>query len=81
MKIILLQDVKTLGKKGDTIEVNDGYARNYIIPKKIGVEATNANINDLKLQKANRAKVEKEQFENAKSPILVILSGIFTETV
>ena len=56
MKVILLQDVKTLGKKGDTIEVNDGYARNYIIPRKIGVEATNANINDLKLQKANQAK-------------------------
>ena len=67
MKVILLQDVKTLGKKGDTIEVNDGYARNYIIPRKIGVEATNANINDLKLQKANQAKVEKEQYEQAKA--------------
>lgn len=67
MKVILLQDVKTLGKKGDTIEVNDGYARNYIIPKKIGVEATSANVNDLKLQKANQAKVEKEQYEQAKA--------------
>ena len=67
MKVILLQDVKTLGKKGDTIDVNDGYARNYILPKKIGVEATNANVNDLKLQKANQAKVEKEQLDNAKA--------------
>ena len=67
MKVILLQDVKTLGKKGDTIDLNYWYARNYILPKKIGVEATNANVNDLKLQKANQAKVEKEQLDNAKA--------------
>jgi len=67
MKVILLQDVKSLGKKGDTVNVNDGYARNFIIPKKLGVEATGANVNDLKLQKANQAKVEKEQFEEAKA--------------
>ena len=67
MKVILLQDVKSLGKKGDTVNVNDGYARNYIIPKKLGVEATGANVNDLKLQKANQAKVEKEQLEEAKA--------------
>ena len=60
MKVILLQDVKTLGKKGDTVEINDGYARNFILPKKLGVEATGANVNDLKLQKANQAKIEKE---------------------
>ena len=53
MKIILIQDVKTLGKKGDTVNVNDGYARNFILPKKLGIEATAKNINDLKLQKAN----------------------------
>ena len=67
MKVILLQDVKSLGKKGDTVNVNDGYVRNYIIPKKLGVEATGANVNDLKLQKANQAKVEKEQLEEAKA--------------
>ena len=66
MKVILLQDVKTLGKKGDTVEINDGYARNFILPKKLGVEATGANVNDLKLQKANQAKIEKEQYEAAK---------------
>lgn len=67
MKIILLQDVKTLGKKGDIIEANDGYARNYILPKKIGVEATPKNLNDLKLQKSNEVKVAAEQLEAAKN--------------
>lgn len=66
MKIILLQDEKKLGKKGDLIEASDGYARNYILPKKIGVEATPANLNTLKLQKANQDKIAKEQLEEAK---------------
>lgn len=65
MKIILLQDEKKLGKRGDIIEANDGYARNYILPKKIGIEATPKNLNDLKLQKSNEAKVAKEQLESA----------------
>lgn len=65
MKIILLQDDKNLGKKGDIIEANDGYARNYILPKKIGVEANGKNLNDLKLQKANDAKIAKEQLDKA----------------
>ncbi|MCM1327464.1 MAG: 50S ribosomal protein L9 [Bacteroidales bacterium] len=67
MKIILLQDEKKLGKKGDIIEANDGYARNYILPKKIGVEATAKNRNDLKLHKANEEKNAKEQLEAAKA--------------
>lgn len=67
MEIILLQDEKKLGKKGDIVEVNDGYARNYILPKKIGVEATPKNRNDLKLQKANAEKVAREQLEAAKA--------------
>jgi len=67
MKIILLQDVKTLGKKGDIIEANDGYARNYILPKKIGVEATPKNLNDLKLQKNNEVKVAQEVLEAAQA--------------
>ena len=53
MEIILLEDVKTLGKKGQKVKVNDGYARNYIIHKKLGIEATAKNLNDLKLKKAN----------------------------
>ncbi len=66
MKIILLQDEKKLGKKGDIIEASDGYARNYILPKKIGVEATAKNMNDLKLHKANEEKVAQEQLDAAK---------------
>ena len=52
MKVILLQDVKSLGKKGAMVEVNEGYARNFIIPKKLGMEATPKNMNDFKLRKA-----------------------------
>ena len=65
MKIILLQDEKKLGKKGQIIEASEGYARNYILPKKIGVEATPKNLNDLKLQKANEEKVAQEQLQAA----------------
>ncbi len=66
MEVILLEDVKTLGKKGDLVKVNDGYARNFIIAKKLGVEATNRNINDLKLKKANEEKIQLELLEEAK---------------
>lgn len=65
MKVILQQDVKALGKKGDLVEVSDGYARNFILPKKIGVEANNANINDLKLKKANEEKRAAENLAKA----------------
>ena len=67
MQIVLLQDVKSLGKKGDVVKVNDGYARNYILPKKLGVEANAANLNDLKLQKANTEKIEAAKVAEAKS--------------
>ena len=67
MKVILLQDVKSLGKKGEIVNVNDGYARNFILPKKLGVEATAKNLNDLKLQKANEAKIAAEQLAAAKA--------------
>ena len=66
MKVILLEDVKTLGKKGQIVDVNDGYARNFILPKKLGVEATGANLNNLKLQKQNEDKIAKENLEKAK---------------
>lgn len=67
MKIILLQDEKKLGKKGEVVEVSEGYARNYILPKKIGVEANAKNLNDLKLHRANDAKVAQEQLDAAKA--------------
>lgn len=67
MKIILLQDEKKLGKKGDIIEASEGYARNYILPKKIGVEATPRNMNDLKLHKANDEKLALERLQEAKA--------------
>lgn len=67
MEVILLQDVKTLGKKGDKVSVNDGYARNFILKKNLGIEATAKNINDLKLKKANEEKVANEILEEAKA--------------
>lgn len=66
MEIVLLEDVKALGKKGQIVKVNDGYARNFILPKKLGLEATSKNLNDLKLQKANDARIAAEQLAAAK---------------
>ena len=65
MKVILLQDVKTLGKKGEIVDVNDGYARNFILKKKLGLEATGKNLNDLKLKKQHDDKVAQENLEEA----------------
>ena len=65
MKVILLQDVKALGKKGDVVNVSDGYARNAIFPKKLGVEANAKNLNDLKLQNQHADKVAQENYEAA----------------
>ena len=67
MKVILLEDVKALGKKGQIVNVSDGYARNMILPKKLGVEATSKNLNDLKLRKANEEKVAQENLDAAKA--------------
>ena len=67
MKVILLEDVKTLGKKGDIVDVSDGYARNFILPKKKGVEASAANLNTLKLKKANEEKIAQENLEAAQA--------------
>ena len=65
MKVILLEDVKALGKKGQTVNVSDGYARNMLLPKKLGIEATAKNLNELKLQKAHEDKVAAEQPEHS----------------
>lgn len=66
MKVILLEDVKALGKKGQVVDVSDGYAKNFILKKKLGLEANSANMNDLKLQRARDEKMAKEQLEAAK---------------
>ena len=73
MKVILLEDVKTLGKKGQIVEVNDGYARNFILKKNLGLEATGKNLNDLKLHKQNEEKAE--DLKN-KSIIVRIQAGV-----
>ena len=67
MKVILLQDVKSVGKKGDILDANDGYARNFLLPKKMAVAATPDNLNNLKLQKNNQEKVAQEQLEEAQN--------------
>lgn len=66
MEVILLEDVKSLGKKGQIVKINDGYARNFVLPKKLGLEATPKNLNDLKLKKANEDKIAKEKLQAAK---------------
>ena len=67
MEVILLEDVKSLGKKGELVKVNDGYARNFLLKKKLGVEATAKNRNELKLQKQHEEKVALEKLEDAKA--------------
>ena len=65
MKIILYEDVKALGKKGEVVDVKDGYARNYIIPNNLGVEATKQNLNKLKKQRAADKREQDELLEEA----------------
>ena len=67
MKVILVEDVKALGKKGEMVNVSDGYARNMLFPKKLALEASAKNINDLKLKKAHDEKVAKEQLADARA--------------
>ncbi|MCC8142420.1 MAG: 50S ribosomal protein L9 [Lachnospiraceae bacterium] len=66
MKVILLQDVKSLGKKDEIVDVSDGYARNMILPKKLGVEANAKNLNDLKLRSQQTERAAQEQLEAAR---------------
>ena len=75
MKVILLENVKSLGKKGEIVNVNDGYARNFILPKKLGVEATGKNLNALKLQKNNEKKVAQENLDAAKELAAELSAG------
>ena len=66
MKVILLEDVKSLGKKDDIVEVKEGYARNFLFTKNLGVPADSKNLNDVKLRKAHEAKVAAEKLAEAK---------------
>ena len=65
MKVILLEDVKSLGKKGQIVNVSDGYARNMIIPRKLGLEATEKNLNDLKLKQKHEEKLAAQKLADA----------------
>ena len=85
MEIILLKDVKSVGKKGDRVKVSDGYARNYLIPKGLGAEPKAAVLNDAKLHDANQKKIAAEELaaakelaeKIAKSPVtLAVKSGV-----
>ncbi len=67
MKMILLQDVKSVGKKGDLVNVSEGYAKNFLLPKKYAVEATKANLNDYELKQKAEAKRKQEELEEAQA--------------
>jgi len=66
MKIILLEDVKSLGKKDETVNVSDGYARNYLIPKKLGAEATQKNLKAIAQKKKGEEKMAAGELQKAK---------------
>ena len=66
MKVILLEDVKKLGKKNDIVEVSDGYARNFLMPKKLAVEATSVNLNTAKTKAESKARKAKQEADEAK---------------
>ena len=78
MKVILLQDVKSVGKRGDVVEVSDGYAKNFIFRKKLGTPADAKNLNDLKLRKENEEKVAAENLADAEKFAEVIASKTVT---
>ena len=65
MKVILLQDVKGHGKKGDVVNASEGFARNYLFPRKLAVEATEKNLRELKNKQAAEAKRRQQEFEEA----------------
>lgn len=66
MKVILQQEVKKLGKKGDVIEVSEGYARNFLLPKQYAVEANASNLNAVKQQKSAQARKQQQAADEAK---------------
>ena len=81
MKVVLLQDVKGHGKKGELCNVSDGYARNFLFPKKLAVEADNAALNELKNREQSAAHHKQEEINAAKATadadaITPVITGI-----
>lgn len=66
MKVILKEDIKNLGKKGQMVETSDGYARNYLIPRELAVQANSANINEMKLKQKAEQERKKNELDNAR---------------
>ena len=66
MKVILLQDVKKIGKKGEIVEVSDGYGRNYLVPQKLAAAATSQNLNVAKAQEGSKKRREAMAADEAK---------------
>ncbi|MDD4094712.1 MAG: 50S ribosomal protein L9 [Oscillospiraceae bacterium] len=67
MKVILLSDVNGLGKADDIVDVNDGYARNFLIKRKMALEATVSNLNSIRLKKGSQAEKARKEKEEAQS--------------
>ena len=67
MKVILLEDVKKLGKRGEIVDVSDGYAKNFVIPKKLGVEANEKHMNEWKNEKRREDKLAAVRLEDARA--------------
>lgn len=78
MKVILKTDVKALGKKGQIFEVSDGYARNFLFPKGLALEATSGNLNDLASKKANEERKKEKEKQDAQA-LAAKLSSITVE--
>lgn len=78
MKMILLQDVKSVGKKGELINASEGYAKNFLLPKKLAVEATKANLNDYELKQKADARRKKEELEAAQEMAKALEDKVIT---
>ena len=78
MKVILIQDVKSQGKKDDVIEVNDGYARNFLFPRKLAIEATKTNVNELENRKASENFKAQQELKKAQEQGAQLKDKTFT---